>query len=117
MGYETRYDLSKTNNSPSTHEIAKLICDSNGYSSDTEYMTSALEHQWGIKWYKHEDDMIKVSENWPDIEFVLDGVGEEFPDVWRKVFKNGEISRFRAVIRYEPYPLSVPPNQVRAIVH
>ena len=117
MGYETRYDLSRTNNSPSTSEIAKLICEIGGYPSEHNFMTSALEYGWGIKWYDHEKDMIKVSEHWPDVEFVLNGVGDDFPDIWRKTFKNGQISRFRAVIRYEPYPLSVPPRDVKAIVH
>ena len=117
MGYETNYSLSRTENLPSTLEIAKLICEDNGYPSEQEYMEHALEYGYGIKWYKHEEDMIKVSEHWPDVEFVLDGVGEEFPDIWRKTFKNGKINRFRAVISYEPYPMSVPPRDVKAIVH
>ncbi len=38
-----------------------------------------------------EELMKHVSAGFPGVEFFVRGVGEEFPDVWLRVFKNGDI--------------------------
>jgi hypothetical protein len=43
------------------------------------------------KWYEHEEDVRKLSAEYPDVVFVLDGEGEEAGDVWRKFFLNGKL--------------------------
>ena len=53
-----------------------------------------------MKWYDHEDDMITLSKEFPNILFVLDGVGEEFPDTWRKWFHNGKYEASYAEVIY-----------------
>ena len=41
------------------------------------------------KWYNHEEDMIILSQWFPDMTFCLEGDGEEHGDMWRKYFHNG----------------------------
>lgn len=44
-----------------------------------------------VKWYDHDIDMIKLSEKYPTVKFVLDGEGEEQGDVWKKIFLGGRM--------------------------
>ena len=53
-----------------------------------------------MKWYDHEADMTTLSKEFPHILFVLDGVGEEFPDAWRKWFYNGKVEASYAEVVY-----------------
>ena len=53
-----------------------------------------------VKWYDHEDDMIALSKEYPNVVFILDGVGEEFPDAWRKWFHNGKFEASYAEVVY-----------------
>ena len=46
-----------------------------------------------MKWYDHVHDMTILSKEYPNLIFVLEGVGEEFPDVWKAWFHNGEWER------------------------
>jgi len=43
------------------------------------------------KWYEHEEDMKKISADFPGIDFVLEGLGERRDDWWIKVFRDGEL--------------------------
>lgn len=56
-----------------------------------------------MKWYDHEKDMAALSKEYPNILFVLEGIGEEFPDAWRKWFHNGTVEASYAEIVY-PQP-------------
>lgn len=55
------------------------------------------------KWYEHEEDMIKVSKEYPDIVWILDGIGEEGLDLWRKYFYNGKIQRANTRVVYDEF--------------
>lgn len=41
------------------------------------------------KWYEFEEDMIRLSKQFPDFTFVLEGRGEERPDWWVGSWENG----------------------------
>lgn len=41
------------------------------------------------KWYEYEEDMIRLSKQFPDFTFVLEGRGEERPDWWVGSWENG----------------------------
>jgi hypothetical protein len=58
-----------------------------------------------MKWYDHEADMIALSKEYPTLVFILEGVGEEFPDAWRKWFHNGKFEESYAEITY-PRPVN-----------
>lgn len=57
------------------------------------------------KWYEHDNDMIKISKKYPDLLFILTGVGEDFGegDCWRKYYKNGKYQYTKGRIEYEPF--------------
>jgi hypothetical protein len=44
-----------------------------------------------VKWYEHEFDMMHLSIKHPTVKFVLEGVGEDQGDVWRKIFLGGKM--------------------------
>ena len=55
-------------------------------------------------WYEHEQDMLYISEVFPGTEFILTGVGEEFPDMWKKRFVNGQVDEVRATLTWPEFP-------------
>ena len=91
MGYYTDYELYIENCFFSEYdEIKQKLIDSIGYDPFCQ----------DVKWYGHELDMILFSKNYPDKIFILNGVGEEYPDIWRKYFKNGKIQTEQAIISF-----------------
>jgi hypothetical protein len=105
MGYETEFILY----ADSQHdEIADYLATRREPDLDYLggfYVASRGEPRWfggKWKWYRHDDDMGMLSANFPDVTFILEGVGEEHPDIWRKFYKNGKIIRKqKAVITFE----------------
>lgn len=105
MGYETRFGIEWTLNSPP--EIVEIagqifkefreekeldyIFDEDGFANDT------------AKWYEHEEDIRELSRLCPEAVFVLYGEGEEAGDIWYKYFKNGLMQMCEAQITYEDY--------------
>ena len=39
-----------------------------------------------MKWYEHNQDMKLVARQFPDVVFILQGIGEEFGDIWKKYY-------------------------------
>lgn len=85
-------------------EVTKALCGENFYFEDCYNEDSAkrsLSYGLGawdyiisedtMKWYDHDDDMMRLSQQFPDYYFFLHGQGEEFDDNWRKVYHNGKI--------------------------
>lgn len=54
-----------------------------------------------VKWYNHDDDMKRISIQFPDMTFMIEGHGEEFGDLWRCYYKNGEQEFCRGEIFFE----------------
>lgn len=104
MGYYTYYTLEAKDAKTRTfidEALEREICErlyeiSNGafYYGDTFYECFGSEH----KWYNHQEDMIKLSKEYPDIVFILDGEGEDREDIWRLYVQNGEWEEVRAMI-------------------
>jgi hypothetical protein len=110
MGYYTRYDLSWVLTeqwTPPAHEhpatkgdaycracgrpvipdVERLIREKLGEVAD--YALDG-ENRERIKWYEHEEDMLKLSLSLNGIVFRLYGYGEEHGDEWVKFFLNGK---------------------------
>ena len=107
MGYYTKFELHavdvETGYPITTMEedaIAKRLWQLVGGSD--RYTPKGIENclDEEMKWYDHEADMTALSKEFPNILFVLDGVGEEFPDAWRKWFYNGAVEASYAEVVY-----------------
>ena len=95
MGNETIYNLSmKSINGFDEH--ADEISKRSGY----RHLFDNEPH----KWYRHEEVMLSYSEQNPDIEFRLEGYGDENEDIWVKWFKGGKMQQWypQYVIPEEP---------------
>lgn len=54
-------------------------------------------------WYEHEKDIKEFSEQYPDIIFELNGIGDEYDDIWNKYFLNGKMQTCIAKIIFDQY--------------
>lgn len=97
MGYYTDYNLT-------IHEDGKQYVDiedaMNRIRSISKY--SSLFNE-SCKWYDHESDMKKLSVEYPDTVFRLEGKGEDNEDIWVKYFKNGKMQGGKVTIVYPVY--------------
>ena len=98
MGYYTTYELSILGSHYET--LSKIIEN----DRDTFYAVDECgEPVDSVKWYDHERDMMRVSKDYPDLVFKLEGEGEEARDIWIKYFKNGKMQYCPAMITFEGY--------------
>lgn len=56
-----------------------------------------------MKWYDHDEHMIQLSLEFPDMWFELWGSGEDRDDNWRAVYHNGKSNYSRAELVYDEY--------------
>jgi hypothetical protein len=104
MGYLTKYRLTFTA-SESEAKMFKLL-----YSAGE---VTCKSYQEPIKdildwyneafvgedtWYEHENDMLEISKNFPNILFKLEGDGQDREDIWVKYFKNGQVKTAKILI-------------------
>ena len=55
------------------------------------------------KWYGHEDQLKDFSSKKPDILLLLEGVGEDYDDIWRKYFKGGKMQVCEVKISFDEF--------------
>ena len=110
MGYYTEYSLDvnnvETENqfnelNKSMHEMEII-----GYALDEGSYSEATKIAYfypcdSVKWYSNSEDMQKISIQFPDMVFKLEGHGEEFGDFWREYFHNGESEHCRGNLTFE----------------
>ena len=102
MGYYTSYELTLPNEtSPEVVDGIRAMLE------DLEVIDYALDRNFccydAVKWYDHEEDMIKVSKAFPDVHFCLSGRGEESEDIWECHFKGGKSVKYYAEITIPPF--------------
>ncbi len=56
-----------------------------------------------VRWYSHEDDMLEVSKQFPNVLFCLHGQGDDSEDIWDEYFLNGKSQYCRAEITIPPF--------------
>ena len=55
--------------------------------------------QWNdISWYEHEEDLLRISTQFPEATFTLHGTGEATDDMWQKRFRAGRVEEVRPEI-------------------
>ena len=112
IGYYTYYTMNYYSDNPeyTTHEymtkVAKRLEDICGYAigPDEEDINpfGCLENE-PIKWYDHDEDMLILSKQFPNIWFELYGDGEDSEDRWRTLYHNGKMSYSSVIMTYEKY--------------
>lgn len=102
MGYYTCYELTLEN-----EFNPKIIGGVRSMLEDLGIIGYALDSHFGcydsVKWYNHEEDMIKVSKAFPEVHFCLSGKGEESEDIWKSHFKGGKSVTYHAEIKIPPF--------------
>lgn len=104
MGYYTRYTLEFERGTDSVRsavaEHLKVDGSMPGYG---KLVGIAYRQSEQIKWYNHEDDMKKLSTEFPTVLFILKGEGEESGDLWIKYFLGGKMQYAPGEIKYPKF--------------
>lgn len=100
MGYRTRYDLGVYQGDKTIIDVLAIAQDFNGLDYAIDYDGKSTKE---VKWYNHENDLKKLSKDFPDLVFVLRGEGEDSADVWKKYFKNGRMQVCVAELVIPPF--------------
>lgn len=88
MGYYTKFKLTINEGRTIQVEVRDTV-----YAYINEYCGVYLEtHCFSddYKWYAHEEDMLNVSLQFPDLGFTLSGLGEDQTGLWVNHYKNGK---------------------------
>jgi hypothetical protein len=103
MGYYTRYKLSVKNHHPQYEEFVKWIESSPKTSAGYKWKQFWEGNAEPCKWYEYDNDMPLLSQQFPELVFMLEGEGEEGADLWRRYYKNGKVQIANAKIVYDEY--------------
>ena len=80
-------------------EIAKKLCEISDWFKPSDFNKTVKKSDYPlaeligfdvIKWYDHYDEMVALSKEFPSLYFELEGFGEDYEDMWREYFHNGE---------------------------
>lgn len=115
MGYYTCFNISfrKMNNSIMIVDEFDKINDEMGaalanihpdYFYPYDSLTIQIESEL-MKWYEYDEDMRKLSKQFPDFLFILEGDGEDPDDLWRNYYYNGKCQHCPARIEYDPFDM------------
>lgn len=110
MGYYTNFTLDCYDNRANSFDIsfktdfgkaltAALHEINPGYFDDDFDLNTLPDDD--LKWYDHDEDMVKLSLRFPDYTFILEGEGEDNDDLWRTVYHNGQLEHLNVKIVYE----------------
>lgn len=98
MGYYTKYRLEIE---PDDKEVIALVRISNENIRWAVDDSGATEER--LTWYHWEEDMRKVSSEYPTFTFHLYGEGENNEDIWAATFRDGKAHIRRAEINILPF--------------
>lgn len=104
MGYYTAYTLRVKDTGAYTFEELDAAIEQ--INRDLEFASWEGDQYWSgseLVWDSHEKDMVKLSKQFPNVLFVLSGVGDLPEDLWKKYFYNGLVQRAPAIITYDEF--------------
>lgn len=101
MAYYTHFSIVLTNvaSKAEEEEIIRKIQNISGETfdgGDSEYFVYT-------EWYDSEMDISKVSKMFPHVFFIIEGVGEEKGDFWRRYVQNGKQQLATGELVFEDY--------------
>lgn len=93
MGYITRYELSfdRRLTEEQENEMIKAFANLEDTDLTEQDVTDLVKYSLYAKWYENKRDMEAISKIFPNIEFTLNGHGEDAGDEWTNIYKNGEL--------------------------
>ena len=94
MGYYTNFDLEF--DSSKENEV-KTWLKENEDKFDYDIVDIIEGNSDSLKWYDHKEDMLIISNQFPDVLFILSGEGEENKDIWKEYYKGGKAQVAEAV--------------------
>lgn len=106
MGYLTLFKITYSERTEEIRAYALALSDANILNKDGFYYNDEGE----VKWYNYENDMLRLSSQFPDVLITVKGQGEDHDmlckyyddpkcDVWIQYFKAGKCTeQKRAVI-------------------
>lgn len=107
MGYYTSYSLDvKYGNKDNIERLVEALRAKEliGYALDADYVIDGDKVGFGPydtqKWYDHDDDMIEISKEFPDMVFKLYGSGEDFGDEWYTLYRDGNAETIHAELKW-----------------
>ena len=111
MGYFTNYylnveneqDFSKEDIVSAAKSLAKITDIIDEKYVDGPYPFSFL-CEYALKWYDFDNDMLKLSQLYPQMKFVLYGEGETRDDNWFAYYYKGKGAICEGHITYDPAP-------------
>lgn len=104
MGYYTAYVLNLPAENPLTEDgLTQMDEIVDAFQVFEE--GSARDGYWYgyAKWYDYEQDMARLSKQFPDILFELHGNGEDQEDIWYAYFQDGKVQHCQAEIYFAPF--------------
>ena len=105
MGYYTRFRIMYSHREKEIRELIKKLLE----SDDGTFFWAENEE---VKWYDYEENVLKVSNHFPDVLITVYGAGEESnllendADVWVQYFQGGKKTKVhpaKVQITYSPF--------------
>ena len=106
MGYETSYYVSVSSSVDDLTELCEFPAEPpdllNLLNENLERVDERDARGW-CKWYDCDEELTEVSKLYPNLLIIVEGVGEEYGDIWRLYVHNGKCVRHYAEIVFPPY--------------
>jgi hypothetical protein len=80
-------------------DILRYALDSGSYSKErkeAEFLPSEA-----CSWLRHAEDMVMISEKFPNMTFELECIGEVFGNYWKEYYHDGQTEYCRGEVVYE----------------
>lgn len=108
MGYMTDYEVNisgfKDQDELEYFEFKKLHKSDAWFKSyfciDGDTLTAHISE---AKWYGWEKDILSLLDGYPHLTCIVEGVGEEFPDVWKAKIHGGKSKVVKAIITFPEF--------------
>ena len=107
MGYATFYTLVIGNEGQEISDrrreeiLVWLEHDENFHNELEDFHESGMNDY--TKWYEHDQDMLCLSQTFPEVLFVLWGEGEDPGDLWKCYYLGGRVQEAPARVEYPSF--------------
>lgn len=94
MGYDTQYFLSVMTESEEHYKSIKTEVDAAVLAIDDGLFEDGTGGEWfayDAKWYTQEEDMYRLSVQFPKILWCLHGDGDDSDDLWDEYWQDGRM--------------------------